>query len=151
MKKIIIAVLVVAAAVAAYVFYPTAKSEIYTASASAPAVSGYDTVAYFTQGEPAEGKSEFSTEWKGATWLFASADHLAKFKANPEAYAPQFGGYCAWAVSHGYTASADPQAWRIIDDKLYLNYNKPTQAEWLKDTATYIVDGNENWPSVLAE
>lgn len=151
MKKIIIAVLVVAAAVAAYVFYPTTKSEIYVASAGAPAVSGYDTVAYFTQGGPVEGKAEFSTEWKGATWLFANADHLEKFKANPEAYAPQFGGYCAWAVGHDYTASGDPLAWRVIDEKLYLNYNKPTQVEWLKDTDKYIADGNKNWPEVLTK
>lgn len=127
------------------------EDEIYTGLLSDLAVSGYDTVAYFTMGKPVEGKAKYSFEWKGATWLFVNADHLAKFKANPTAYAPQFGGYCSWAVAHNYTASGDPEAWRIIDNKLYLNYNKPTQVEWLKDTTKYIAGGNQNWPAVLSE
>lgn len=151
MKKIIIAVVLIAGAVAGYLLYPKTQSEIYVASAGEPAVSGYDTVSYFTQGEPVKGKAEFAAEWKGATWHFSSAENMEKFQANPEAYAPQFGGYCSWAVAHDYTASGDPLAWRVIDDKLYLNYNKLTQVEWLKDTDTYIADGNQNWPEVLVQ
>ncbi len=112
------------------------------------AVDGYDTVAYFTDGKPVEGKKEFSHEWQGATWRFASAAHRDLFAADPEKYAPQFGGYCAWAVSQGYTADIDPEAWKIVDGKLYLNYNKKVQAQWEQDTANLIQKANENWPKL---
>jgi len=113
------------------------------------AIGGTDPVAYFTDGAPAAGRPEFSLDWKGATWRFASAENLAAFKANPEAYAPQYGGYCAWAVSQGYTASSDPTAWRIVNKKLYLNYNREVQQNWEKDAAGNIVKADKNWPTVL--
>ena len=125
------------------------SDEIYTGTFSSLAVGGYDPVAYFENGAAAEGSSQFSTEHKGATWRFTSKDHLDKFLANPVDYAPQYGGYCAWAVAHGYTASGDPEVWKIVEGKLYLNYDKSVQAEWEKDIPGYITKGNENWPSVL--
>lgn len=112
------------------------------------AVDGYDAVAYFTDGKPVEGKKEHSYEWKGATWRFASAAHRELFVAAPEKYAPQFGGYCAWAVSQGYTADADPESWKIVDGKLYLNYNKKVQAQWEQDIAGLIVKAGSNWPQL---
>lgn len=112
------------------------------------AVDGYDAVAYFTDGKPVEGKKEHSYEWKGATWRFASAAHRELFAAAPEKYAPQFGGYCAWAVSQGYTADADPESWKIVDGKLYLNYNKKVQAQWEQDIAGLIVKAESNWPQL---
>lgn len=112
------------------------------------AVRGYDVVAYFTQGKPVEGKSDYSHSWNNATWRFASAEHRDLFAANPEKYAPQYGGWCAWAVSQGYTASVDPAAWRIVDGKLYLNYSKSVQSQWAQDIPGHIEKGNTNWPGI---
>jgi YHS domain-containing protein len=126
-----------------------AEDPIYTGTLSDIAVSGYDPVAYFTDGKPVEGDRANSHEWQGATWRFATAENLEKFKADPAKYAPQYGGYCAWAVSQGYTASADPQAWRIVDGKLYLNYNPDVQKTWQQDVPGNIAKANANWPAVL--
>jgi YHS domain-containing protein len=126
-----------------------AKDPVYTGTFSSLAVSGYDPVAYFTEGKPVEGTSAFEHKWNGATWRFANAKNLEAFKADPEAYAPQYGGYCAWAVSQGYTASSDPNAWRIVGKKLYLNYDREVQQTWEKDAAGNIVKADGNWPKVL--
>ena len=126
-----------------------AKSEIYTGFLSDLAVGGYDPVAYFTQGAPVKGSKDHALEWKGATWQFSSAETLAKFEADPEAYAPQYGGYCAWAVSQGYTAKGDPQYWAVRDGKLYLNYDGSVQQTWLTNPDGFIQQANANWPSVL--
>ena len=87
------------------------------------AIEGTDPVAYFKEGQPVEGDSAFQHEWMGATWYFANAENRDLFAAEPEKYAAQYGGYCAWAVSQGYTAKIDPQAWAVVDDRLYLNYS----------------------------
>ena len=96
-----------------------------------------------------KGKAEFSTEYQGAEFRFASAGNLAMFQDDPDKYAPQYGGYCAWAVSEGYTAKGDPDHWKIVDGKLYLNYNKKIQERWEQNTAENIGKGNTNWPTVL--
>lgn len=114
------------------------------------AISGYDPVAYFTDGKAVPGSSDFTTTWKGATWRFASAAHRDQFVADPDRFAPQYGGYCAWAVAHGKTASIDPEAWKIVDGKLYLNYSKDVQAKWEKDVPGYITEADANWPKLLA-
>ena len=114
------------------------------------AISGYDPVAYFTDAKPVEGSSDFTTTWQGATWRFASAAHRDQFVADPARFAPQYGGYCAWAVAHDKTASVDPTAWKIVDGKLYLNYSKDIQAQWEKDVPGYIKQADENWPQLLA-
>ena len=126
-----------------------AKDPVYTSTFSSVAVSGYDPVAYFSQGKPVEGNSDHEFEWNGATWRFVNAANLETFRKDPEAYAPQYGGYCAWAVSQGYTASTDPTAWRIVDGKLYLNYSHNVQRRWEQDIAGNIVKGDANWPKVL--
>ena len=115
------------------------------------AIKGYDPVAYFGEGKPTEGSSEFSFEWKDAEWRFASAENRDRFAANPEQFAPQYGGYCAYAVSQGGTANIDPAAWRIVDEKLYLNLSPKIQALWLKDRQRYIEAANENWPRLISE
>jgi YHS domain-containing protein len=112
------------------------------------AIEGYDPVAYFTDGMPVEGSSDFTAEYNGAVWRFASAANRDAFAANPEAYAPQYGGYCAWAVSQGYTAPIDPEAWKIVDDKLYLNFNKSVQRRWAGDIPGNIAKGDANWPGI---
>lgn len=113
------------------------------------AIKGYDPVAYFTDGQPVEGDSDFSLEWHGATWHFASAAHRDLFKSAPEKYAPQYGGYCAWAVSEGHTAGIDPAAWAIVDGKLYLNYNREIQAKWAADQLAHIAKADQHWPEIL--
>ena len=126
-----------------------AKDPVYTGTFSNLAASGYDPVAYFRAGQPVEGKSAFEHRWNGAVWRFANAENLAAFRTDPTAFAPQYGGYCAWAVSQGYTASTDPEAWRVVDGKLYLNYSKSVQATWEKDVPGNIARADGNWPAVL--
>ena len=114
------------------------------------AIKGHDPVAYFTQGGPAKGKSAHSHDWMGATWYFANAENMELFAAEPEKYAPQYGGYCAYAVSQGYTAKIDPDAWKIVDDKLYLNFSLKVQKIWEKDIPGYIASADVNWPTILS-
>jgi YHS domain-containing protein len=114
------------------------------------AIKGYDPVAYFEQGKPVEGNKQFEQQWKDATWRFASAANRDKFKANPEKYAPQYGGYCAYAVSLGVTADIDPEAWSLVDGKLYLNKDKSIQKTWSQDIPGHIKSANENWPKIVA-
>ena len=125
-----------------------ATAPIYTGFFSNQAVSGYDTVAYFTDGKPVKGNSSITHEYMGAVWQFASEDNKAKFIADPEKYAPQYGGYCAWAVSQGYTASGDPKYWKIVDGKLYLNYDASVQKRWEKDIPGFISAADKNWPGI---
>ena len=126
-----------------------AEDKIYTGFWNNIAVSGYDPVAYFTDGKPTKGKSAYSTEYQGAEWHFSSQQNLDTFLANPEKYAPQYGGYCAWAVAHNTTAKADPTQWSIVDGKLYLNYDANIQSRWVEDKPKYISLGNQHWPNVL--
>ena len=115
------------------------------------AARGYDVTAYFLQGKPMRGSKAHQLQYKGATWLFASADALSKFKADPAAFEPQFGGYCAWAVSQGYIAPGDPEQWKIVGGKLYLNFNARAKELWEADQAEAIKRGHANWPSVLTK
>jgi len=113
------------------------------------AIKGYDPVAYFTDGRPEKGDSDYACEWNGAEWRFASAAHRDLFKADPAKYAPQYGGYCAWAVSRGYTAGIDPDAWKIVNGRLYLNYSMKVQKQWAEDIPGNISKAEENWPKIL--
>lgn len=126
-----------------------AQPEVYTGRFSDLAVDGYDAVAYFTNGAPVKGSSEFSYDYKGATWIFATAENLETFKADPAAFAPQYGGYCAWAVANGYRARGNPEFWAIVDGKLYLNYDGGVQKKWRQDVPGFIAKANANWPGVL--
>lgn len=127
-----------------------AQPATYTAPFSNVGVGGYDVVAYFTDGRPVRGTTQFRTTHNEIEYRFATAEHLAAFRADPARYLPQYGGYCAWAVGHGYTASANPNNWRIVDGKLYLNYNSDIQRQWDADRASQIRSANANWPSVLS-
>lgn len=115
------------------------------------AIRGTDPVAYFKDGRPVAGKPEFEARWMGTTWRFSSAAHRDAFKAAPGEYAPQFGGYCAWAVSQGYTATIVPEAWSIVRGKLYLNFSKSIQRRWKLDRSGNIAKGDRNWPGIRAE
>jgi YHS domain-containing protein len=125
------------------------QSEISTGIFKRTGASGYDVVAYFMDGKAIEGTKAFRTKYKGAEWRFASAAHREAFVAAPEKYLPQYGGYCAWAVSKGYTAPSDPKVWKVIDGKLYLNYNADIQATWSQDISRNILSANKHWPMVL--
>jgi YHS domain-containing protein len=113
------------------------------------AIHGYDSVAYQTEGKPVPGKADFEFEWMGAKWRFATAEHRDAFKSAPEKYAPQYGGYCAYAVSQGRLADIDPKAWSIVSGKLYLNYDQDIQKKWQADVPGYIAKADKNWPGVL--
>ena len=136
--RILLVLLLVLASIAAIAWF-----------ANRTAINGYDTVAYFTEGKPVEGSADHAYEWNGAEWHFASAENLETFKADPEKYAPQYGGYCAYAVAYGSTAKTEPDAWKIVDGKLYLNYDKSIQSRWEEDVPGYIAKVNTNWPKVL--
>ena len=113
------------------------------------AVDGTDVVAYFTQGAPAAGDEAITFDYMGATWRFSSEANRDLFAADPAAYAPQYGGYCAYAVSQGYTASTVPEAWTIVEDKLYLNFSTSVRRRWERDIPGHIMAADANWPAVL--
>lgn len=128
-----------------------AKPEVNKSYFGDVAINGADAVAYFAEGKPVIGSSKFGHRWKGAEWRFKNAANRDAFKGNPEKYAPEFGGYCAWAVSQGYTASIDPEAWTIHEGRLYLNYSKGVRERWAKDVPGNIAKGRRNWPGVLKD
>jgi len=125
------------------------KSPVYSSYFGNIAINGTDTVAYFTEGKAIDGSPEFTYQWNDANWQFSTAKNRDTFAANPKKYAPQFGGYCAWAVSQGYTASTIPEAWTIVDGKLYLNYSRTVRSQWSEDIPGNITKAEQNWPRVL--
>lgn len=141
MKPVLLSLLVV------FSITVSAQTSSYYSS-NGKALKGYDPVSYFLDKKAVAGDDRFSWQWSGNTWLFSSAAHLDSFKMAPERYAPQFGGYCAYGVSENHKSPTDPQAWTIIGDKLYLNYNLKVQGMWLKDTANRIPLAYKLWPSL---
>lgn len=130
-------------------FSPLAQaqnSEVY--STDEGAIQGYDAVAYFTQSKAVKGSKNFTFTYAGEIWYFFSAENLNTFKTTPEKYAPQFGGYCAYGMSRGYKAKTDPEAWTIVNGKLYLNYNLDVRKIWNEKQAVFIDKANQNWPTV---
>lgn len=123
---------------------------VYTSFLSNNAVGGYDTVEYFKQNKAIKGKNEFQTEWKDTIWLFSSKKNLNAFLKSPEKYAPQYGGYCAWAIAHGYDARGDPLVFSIVNDKLYLNYNRDVQKQWEKNIPRFIKNADKNWKKLIS-
>ena len=113
------------------------------------AIDGSDAVAYFDGNGPVAGDPAITFDYMGATWRFSTEANRDAFAADPEAYAPQYGGYCAYAVSQGYTASTVPEAWSIVDGKLYLNFSTGVRRRWLQDVPGHIAAADANWPAVL--
>jgi hypothetical protein len=150
---IIVALALAAASAFSLALRPAVSAEpaIFTGLVKGVAVGGYDPVAYFTERKAIAGSKDITLEHEGVVWRFASAANRDAFKADPAKYAPQYGGYCAWAVSQGYTAKGDPNAWTVHDGKLYLNYNKSVQRDWEKDIPGNVTKGDGNWPKVLAK
>lgn len=110
------------------------------------AIDGYDPVAYFTENKPVRGVKENKTEYKGSVFMFATTANQDKFNASPEAYLPQFNGYCAYGAASGYKAKVDPEAFSIVNGKLYLNYNAAVKTTWSKDVDSYISKAEKQWP-----
>ncbi|CAA0125674.1 Uncharacterised protein [BD1-7 clade bacterium] len=113
------------------------------------AIKGYDPVAYFSQQKAVEGSPRYTTTYGGVIWRFSSATNQMTFMKNPQAYIPQYGGYCAYAMANGYVVSSDPQAWHIRDGKLYLNYSKGVRKTWLEDADAYIRRADKSWQEKL--
>ena len=124
------------------------KPEVFTGRGDV-ALRGYDTVAYFEQGDAVKGDKAFTAKYKDAVWYFASEANKALFEADPEAYAPQYGGYCAWAMAMGDVVKSSPKAWHIHNSKLYLNVSKGIQKKWLANRDTFIEQADANWPAAL--
>jgi YHS domain-containing protein len=113
------------------------------------AIGGYDAVSYFLDAEPRMGVQEFSYDWRGATWLFATASHRDLFQQNPLQYAPVYGGWCAYGMTEGYAAESDPlNAWSIHDGKLYLNWDAEVADEWRSERTLLVSKAETNWPEV---
>jgi len=129
---------------------PVMAAEPQVFSDNGIAIRGADPVAYFTQGEPVIGSADHAVMWNGTTWHFASAENMELFMGDPEAYAPQYGGYCSFAMSKGYIATSVPEAWTIHEDKLYLNYSVNVRQVWSEDIPGNIELANGYWPTILA-
>jgi hypothetical protein len=138
-------------------FWPTAPSltSINPDSAAAVAadenkvaVKGYDVVAYFTEGRPTVGSKDLSYVWNDATWYFSNADNRASFAAEPERFAPQYGGYCASGLAKGALVSADPEAWLIVDGRLYLNYDAAVMEDFREHLPEQIARADDVWTGI---
>lgn len=119
------------------------KSDIYTTSDGA--IDGYDPVAYFTEQKAVKGQKDIVFEWQKAQWHFATEENKAAFIQDPEKYAPQYGGYCAYGWSKGYAAKTEGTAWSVVEDKLYLNYNKKVKSTWEEDQQAFIQKADEEY------
>lgn len=119
--------------------------------ASGLALKGYDPVAYFIENKPVKGRTEFTAQHEGATYRFASAANRDAFAASPGKYAPQYGGYCAFGMASGYKAPIEPDAWTVVDGKLYLNYNQSVRRQWSSDIPGYLRKADANWPSIRSK
>lgn len=143
MKKIISSAIIVMAFISQV---QAQKSEVYAQDGKA--IKGYDPVAFFTDAKPVMGADSLSYSWKGVTWLFANRSNLQRFSDNPEKYAPQYGGYCAYGTSQGHKAPIEIETWTILNDKLYFNYNKKVKETWTKDQPGYIQKADKQWPEI---
>jgi YHS domain-containing protein len=118
------------------------------ADAAGLALYGYDPVAYSADNKATLGDPAITTSHEGAVYRFASAAHREAFLADPARYLPAYGGYCAYGVAQGYKVKVDPEAWTVVDGRLYLNYDKGAQSQWLQDTVGFITKSESNWPGI---
>lgn len=128
-----------------------ATEQIHTGYFNNKAVSGYDVIAYFEQAKPIEGSSKYQFKYQGADWYFSSQANLNKFKMSPEKYAPQYGGYCAWAMSNNKPAPGNPPYWTIYKAKLYLNYDQNVLEQWRANKDYFIKKADANWAGMDKE
>lgn len=135
--------------VAGTILRPAFANEPEVFAPGGVAISGYDPVAYFTEDKPVPGRMDHALMWRGATWYFASADTMEAFEMNPAAYAPQYGGYCAYEMSKGAVASTAPEAFTVTDGRLYLTHSMEFRAIWRQDIAGNVALADSHWPAAL--
>ena len=143
LPKQILAILVCLAALSGFAF--AEPDQRVNKDENNLAISGFDTVAYFTTGEPTEGNPEYTHLWQDSKWRFSSAKHRDLFAGDPEKYAPRYGGYCAMAMAQGKVYKANPKEWKIIDGKLYLNYSRVYSDQFNDDPGSAIAQADANW------
>lgn len=122
------------------------SSEIFAPAGKA--IKGYDPVAFFKEAKPVKGSEKFEYKWKDASWYFSTAENLEAFKADPEKYAPQYGGYCAYGAAEGHKSPTLTETWTVLNDKLYFNYSTKVKEAWTKDQANLIKKADEKWPEL---
>lgn len=127
----------------------SAQHPVYRATLDGPAIGGYDTVAYFTVGEAVPGSADFQVRWRDTDWYFSNEKHRALFEADPERYAPQFGGYCAYGVAKQHLYKVDPHAFTVVDGKLYLNNTLTIQSKWQSQPRHFIRLAEGLWPQLF--
>lgn len=130
---------------------PALAAESAVFSTESGAIRGYDPVAYFSESRAIKGNPDISHSWNGAVWHFSSEKNRAAFASAPEKYVPAYGGYCAYAVANGYTATTDPEAWTVVDGRLFLNFSQGIKKRWEGKMPHYISRGDANWPGVLSK
>lgn len=140
MKRLFVSVLLSVIGFATY----GQRSEIFAPNGKA--IKGYDPVAFFNVSKAVLGSDSLAYDYKGAKWLFSSRENLNLFKALPEQYAPQFGGYCAYGMADGHKAPTETDTWSVVEGKLYFNYNQKVKSSWLEDQPVLIKKANVNWP-----
>ncbi|WP_136444164.1 YHS domain-containing (seleno)protein [Pacificoceanicola onchidii] len=118
------------------------------ASSTGLALQGYDPVAYFTEGQATKGNYTITATHEEATYWFSSEEHKAAFEANPDAYAPEYGGYCAFGAAMGFKFDGDPHHWKIVDGELYLNLSKDIQERWSENIPGFIEQADANWVTI---
>jgi YHS domain-containing protein len=126
----------------------TARAQAVNVDAAGVALSGYDPVAYLADSAAVMGSAALIASHDGATYRFASVAHRDTFQADPARYVPMYGGYCAYGVANGHKVKIDPEAFRVLDGRLYLNYSKGVQAKWIKDIPGNIAAAERNWPAL---
>jgi hypothetical protein len=129
----------------------SAGQEIFMGALPGVAAGGFDVVAYVEARRPERGSPAFTHQWKGAEWRFASAARRDAFAADPDRFAPAYGGHCSWAAAQGYKASGDPRQWRIVNGRLYLNYNADVHKTWQTDIAGFVRAADSNWPRIARD
>ncbi|MEP3482307.1 MAG: YHS domain-containing (seleno)protein [Fuerstiella sp.] len=140
--------------VSAFGFHASSASAadlVNTSGASGVAINGYDPVAFFTDKKPVNGNFQIAAKHRGATYFFASEAHKAMFQKNPDKYAPQCGGYCAFGVSVGALFPVDINTWQVRDNKLYLNLNPGILKMFNQDIDSNIAKAAKNWPGLAAK
>jgi YHS domain-containing protein len=128
-----------------------AASAVNVLAGNGVAIHGYDPVAYFVDGGPRKGRPELALDHAGARWLFSSEANRARFRDEPEKYLPAYGGYCAYGVAQGYLVKIDPDAWAIVEGRLYLNYDRSVARTWRKDVPGYVAKADANWPGLVGK
>jgi len=150
-RRLLIGVCLMAGLARAFPAAAEEKSPVNVLGGGGVAIHGYDPVAYFIDGGPRQGRKDLAVEHGGARWLFASEANQKRFEEDPQKFLPAYGGYCAYGVSQGYLVKIDPEAWKIVNDRLYLNYDRSVARTWAKDIAGYVKTADRNWPKLVSK